>query len=76
MIHAGLVGVLLLGLKDARVPEMVVVRKVRGLRASGVSRPGDVVVLDFFVEGRYLVVDAVDNDLRLPQHCIFSLRLR
>jgi hypothetical protein len=38
---------------------VVITNKARGLWASDASRPGDVVVLDFFVEGRHLVMDAV-----------------
>jgi hypothetical protein len=38
---------------------MAFLTKARGLRAAGASRPGDVVVLEFFAEGHHLVVDAV-----------------
>ena len=38
---------------------MAVVIEAKGLRAADASRPGDVVVLGFFAEGRQLVVDAV-----------------
>ncbi len=38
---------------------MFVITKARGLRACDMSRPGDLAVLDFYAEGRYLVVDAV-----------------
>jgi hypothetical protein len=37
---------------------MVVITEVRGLRAANATKPGDVVVLDFFAEGRHLVTDA------------------
>ncbi len=36
-----------------------VVTEARGLRAADRSRPGDVVALDFFADGRHLVIDAV-----------------
>jgi hypothetical protein len=58
MMHARLVGVLTSILKDTRISEMAVVTKARGLRDSYATRPGDVVVLNFFAEGRHLVVDA------------------
>ncbi len=38
---------------------MAFVKEARGLRATDASRPEDIVVLDFFAEGRHLVVDAV-----------------
>jgi hypothetical protein len=38
---------------------MAVVTEARGLRAADASRPGDVVVLDHFAEGRHLVINAV-----------------
>jgi hypothetical protein len=38
---------------------MAVVTKARGLRFADASRHGDVVVFDFFAEGRHLVVDVV-----------------
>jgi hypothetical protein len=59
MMYAGLVGALVSIFKDVRVPCMDVVTKARGFRAAEASRPRDVVVLDFFAEGRHLVVDAV-----------------
>ena len=46
-------------LKEAGVPEASIVLEARGLRAGDRSRPGDVVALDFFADGRHLVVDAV-----------------
>jgi len=39
--------------------DAAVVTEARGLRASDRSRPGDVVALDFFADGRHLVIDAV-----------------
>ena len=59
MMHAGLVGVLVSILKDVGIPDMAVVKEARGLRAADASRPDDVVVLDHFAGGRYLVIDAV-----------------
>jgi hypothetical protein len=46
-------------MKDVGMPDMAVVIEARGLRAADASKPRDVVVLDFFAEGRHLVVDAV-----------------
>ncbi len=59
MMHVGLVRALISILKDVGVPNMAVVTEARGFRAADASRPRDVVVLDFFAEGRHLVVDAV-----------------
>jgi len=55
-MHDGLVGILVSILKDVGVPGMAVVTEAKGLRA---TRPGDIVVLDFFAEGRHLVIDTV-----------------
>jgi len=43
----------------ARVPDASVVLEARGLRPADRSRPGDIVALDFFADGRHLVIDAV-----------------
>jgi hypothetical protein len=59
LLHAGLVGVIKAILKEAGVPEASIVMEARGLRAADRTRPGDVVALDFFADGRHLVVDAV-----------------
>ncbi len=59
MMHSGLVGIHVSTLKEVEIPEMAIVIEARGLRTANASRPGDVVVLDFFAEGRHLVVDAV-----------------
>jgi hypothetical protein len=59
MTHSGLVDVLVSILKDVGVPDMAVVTEARGLRVADASRPGDVVVLNFFAEGRHLIVDAM-----------------
>ena len=59
LLHSGLVTVLLSILRDASDPEASVVVEVRGLRATNRSRPRDVVALDFFADGRHLVIDAV-----------------
>ena len=58
-MHAGLAWVFRLILKDVGIPDMVVVTEARGLRYVDASRLGDVDVLDFFAEGRHLVIDAV-----------------
>ncbi len=59
MMHVDLVGVLVSILKDVGIPDMAVVIEVKGLRAADASRPGDVVFMDHFAEGRHLVIDAV-----------------
>jgi hypothetical protein len=59
LFHAGLVGVIKAILKEAGVPDASVVLEARGLRATDRSRPGDIVALDFFADGRHLVIDAV-----------------
>ncbi len=35
------------------------VLEAKGLRAADQSRPGDIVALDFFADGRHMVIDAV-----------------
>ena len=59
LLHAGLVGIIKAILREAGVPDASIVLEARGLRAADSSRPGDVVALDFFADGRHLVVDAV-----------------
>ena len=59
MFHAGLVGVIKTIMRETGVPDATVVTRARGMRAADRSRPGDVVALDFFADGRHLVIDAV-----------------
>ncbi len=59
LMHAGLVGVIKLILKKAGVPDALVVQEARGLRATDRSRPGNVVTVDFFADGRHIVNDVV-----------------
>ena len=59
MLHAGRVGVIKAILRESGVPEAAVVLEARNLRATDNSRPGDVVALEFFSDGRHLVIDAV-----------------
>ena len=59
MFHAGLVGVIRTIMREVGIPEASIVTEARGLRAADRSRPGDVVALDFFADGRHLVIDAV-----------------
>ena len=59
MLHAGLVGVIKTILKEAGIPDAAVVTEARGLRATDRSRPGYVVALDFFADGRHLVIVVV-----------------
>jgi len=58
-MHYGVVQVLKSIIKDVGIPEISVVTEARGLRSSDASRPGDVVVLDFFKDGQHLVIDVV-----------------
>jgi len=58
-MHYGLVQVLKSIIKDVGIPNIAVVTEARGLRSSDASRPGDVVVLDFFRDGQHLVIDVV-----------------
>jgi hypothetical protein len=59
VVHSGLVGVLKSIIKDVGILDIAVVTEARGLRSSDASRPGDVVVLDFFRDGQHLVTDVV-----------------
>ena len=59
MMPSGLVKVLQFILHDVGVLDATVVVEARGLRATDWSRPGDIVALDFFANGKYLVIDAV-----------------
>ncbi len=78
LINAGIVKVLLSIIKDAGIPIVSVVIEARGLRATNISRPGDVTALDFSGEGRHLGIDAVHCHLILSEHhylssCICSM---
>jgi hypothetical protein len=46
-------------LREAGVPNASAVVETRDLRAADRSRPGDVVAMDFFAEGKHLVIDDV-----------------
>jgi hypothetical protein len=59
MMHARLVRAIRSVLRDVRIPDIVVLIEARGLRIADATRPGDVVVLDFFAEGKHLVLDVV-----------------
>ena len=60
LLHAELIGVITSILKEVEVPaEASMVVEARGLRAADRSRPDDVVALNFFAQGRHLVIDAV-----------------
>jgi hypothetical protein len=59
MMHGGLVGVIRSILKDIGLPDLAIVTEARGLRSADATRPGDVVVLNFFAEDRHLAIDAV-----------------
>jgi len=58
-MHHGLVKVLRGIIEEAGVPKATIVEEARGLRPGDVSRPGDIVVLDFSDDGRHLVIDGV-----------------
>ncbi len=59
LFHAGLVSVFKSILKEVAVPDASIVLEARGLRAMDKTRPGDIVALDFFADGRHMVIDAV-----------------
>jgi len=59
MMHVGLVGAIRSILKDVGIPDMAIVAKARGLRSTNASRPEDIVVLNFFAEGRHPIIDDV-----------------
>jgi len=59
MMHAGLVGMIRSIFKDVGIPDMAVVTEGKGLQIADATRIGDVVVLDFFAEGKHLVIDVV-----------------
>ena len=59
LFHASLVGFIKSILKEAAIPDASVVLEARGLRIMDRSKPGDIVALDFFADGRHLVIDAV-----------------
>jgi len=58
ILHSNLVGVIKSCLRDAGVPNASIVMEARGLRAVDRSRPGGVVAIDFFADGRHLIIDA------------------
>ena len=57
-MHAGLVAVIVAILLMAGIPKSSIVVEKKGLRPDR-TRPGDVVVLNFYGPGRHLVIDAV-----------------
>ncbi len=58
-MHFGLVKVIQAILREAGVPNALLVVEARGLKAADRSRPCDVVALDFFAEDKHLGIDAV-----------------
>ena len=58
-MHYGLVQVLKSIIKDVGILDIAVVTEARGLRSSDSSRPGDVVVINFFRDGQHMVIDVV-----------------
>jgi hypothetical protein len=59
ILHSGLFGIIKTCFGGAGVPDADIVPEARGLKAADRSRPGDMIVLDFFTYGRHLVIDAV-----------------
>ncbi len=58
-MHFGIVHVIQTILREVGVPEASLVVKARGLKAADRSKPEDLVALDFFANGRHLVIDTV-----------------
>ena len=59
-MHAGLITTLQRILKEAGVPTSATLTEARGLRGGlDRTRPGDIVVLDYYAPGRHLLVDGV-----------------
>jgi len=59
MMHTGLVGAIRSILKDVGIPDLAIVTEARGLRSEDATKLGDVVVPDFFAEGKHMVIDTV-----------------
>jgi hypothetical protein len=60
LLNARLVGVVIKSiLRNAGVLDASAVVEARGFRAADRSRPGDVVAMDSFADGRHLGIDAV-----------------
>ncbi|WP_210160275.1 hypothetical protein, partial [Escherichia coli] len=62
-MHYGMVQVLKSIIKDVGIRDIAIFTEARGLRSSDASRPGDVVVLDFFRDGQHMVIDAMVTTL-------------
>ena len=79
LMHDGLVRVFVSIFKDVGIPDTAVVKDARGLRAADASRPGNVVDLDLFAEGRpdlfVTFTPTVDDTARtaLPQELRLAL---
>ena len=59
-MHAGLITTLQKVLHEAGVPPSATLTEARGLRGrADMTRPGDIVVLDFHAPGRHLLLDGV-----------------
>jgi len=59
-MHDGLISTLQKVLKEAGVPILATLTEARGLRGKGdISRPDDIVVLDYHAPGRHLLLDGV-----------------
>ena len=58
-MHAGLVALIVIILLMSGVPKSSIVLEKKGLRPGNRSRPGDIVVLNFYGLGRHLVIDVV-----------------
>ncbi len=63
LLHIGLVNIIKAILRDAGVPEAAVVMEARGLQAADRFRPGAVVTLNFFADGRHLAIDVATTSV-------------
>ena len=63
LLHAGLIHVIGIVLRDVGVPDASMVVEAKGFRAAHRSMPGDVVALGVFAFERHLVIDAVTTTI-------------
>ena len=59
LFHAGMFGGIKTIMREAGVQDAALVTEARGLRTANRSRPGDVVTLDLFADGRHLLIDVL-----------------
>ena len=58
-MHHGLMKTLRGIIEESGVPKGPILEEGRGLRPGDATRPGDLVVLDFAVEGKHLIIDGM-----------------